>query len=834
MAPEVDVRPQTLTPALDPSIFEHRAVSQETCDPEDQGTTDARHKATPSISFPDPPSSALSRQRPSPSPNRLPETTPPDASQRVSNNEIGNAETRPSQETSSAVEIRPVRGPTEAVWDFSFPVPGSRKGKRIYPKASVEFDPWTREQYHARFLFVKDELEVLVDRYLDLRELENRPVYTLRMVGTTPSTAFPSIVITCRDIDTRALQDLFRSRAEDSLYIGGESTLSRLRGLLAGRGGGEEPVPRLHLVYYRTRTATVNRRGSEEPLTAYIGNDGVYCGSLIQYREASATLGPSIIIDGMNATLTVDHLFSFKRSANSSIVSPSDGSKTSPLNDGGTESVHDMWEDDDEYNDLDEDDSLYPSHVEGNLPHKEKLPGSPRLEKENLTGRDPDLWERVIPPVGLSPSSPYMDWTLARPISYSPLSTYPPNVIFPDGPEGRQISIYRIRHQPPRHLASVYMVSGIRGVLHGQILSGSSFLSSLPGQDSCEAWTVILDTPDGLIGGECGSIAIDQETNEVYGHVVGSDPLGHAYVVPLAHVLDQVKVSFEATHVSLTLPLKASDLHHDSSTRIPEDPFAELVEDPLHLSPSPTTSLRDRPLAIQQPSVENKMHQMSPQGFRMTDDDRPFARDGVVGRDLSIGEGKGKARADQHHMNSGIALMQGDTQPPTSDFGLSEGGYGDDGEQFGGLYGIVEGDASVDKGFHQAVVESRSQNFGQATPSETFLYNIEPTTYDYPTIDPNTYYYGVLLANLHKRPPRPLEKEPELGFEPVAVEIYAPNEKLQLESRINYSKLVTIEHNVKVFFIGRVAQQHFQYVQNAVNECWGKKKTERSTRKRKT
>ncbi|RYP50068.1 hypothetical protein DL768_004354 [Monosporascus sp. mg162] len=257
-----------------------------------------------------------------------------------------------------------------------------------------------------------------------------------------------------------------------------------------------------------------------------------------------------------------------------------------------------------------------------------------------------------------------------------------------------------------------------------------------------------------------------------------------------------------------------------------------------------------------------------------------------VERDPSVGEGKGKARADdQQHVDSSAVLMQGGIQPIDPGYGLSVGGYGGGEatnvtgsatygspyqEQFGGLYGIVEGDAPVDGGFDQAVAESRSQNFGQATPGEASSYNIEPTAYDQPTVDPNTYSYAedeevdegiitprgnsspistyegkactkngvraskhgiVYELSRHKGPPRLLKKEPELGFEPVAIEIYAPNEKLQLESRVNYSKLVTIEHNVKVFFIGRVAQQHFQYVQNAVNECWGKKKTERSTRK---
>jgi hypothetical protein len=51
------------------------------------------------------------------------------------------------------------------------------------------------------------------------------------------------------------------------------------------------------------------------------------------------------------------------------------------------------------------------------------------------------------------------------------------------------------------------------------------------------------------MSGESGSVVVDRATNKVYGHVVGSDPIGHAYVVSLAHVLDQVKdhLNVEAT-----------------------------------------------------------------------------------------------------------------------------------------------------------------------------------------------------------------------------------------------------------------------------------------------
>ncbi|KAI0169487.1 hypothetical protein GGR52DRAFT_469070 [Hypoxylon sp. FL1284] len=78
--------------------------------------------------------------------------------------------------------------------------------------------------------------------------------------------------------------------------------------------------------------------------------------------------------------------------------------------------------------------------------------------------------------------------------------------------------------------------------------------------------------------------------------------------------------------------------------------------------------------------------------------------------------------------------------------------------------------------------------------------------------------------------PRLLKNEPDLGFSPVALHVYAEGEKLAKESRVNYSKLVTIEHNVKVFFIGSITGQDFENVRYAVNDCWDKK-MHRSSRK---
>ncbi|TGJ78312.1 hypothetical protein E0Z10_g10454 [Xylaria hypoxylon] len=90
--------------------------------------------------------------------------------------------------------------------------------------------------------------------------------------------------------------------------------------------------------------------------------------------------------------------------------------------------------------------------------------------------------------------------------------------------------------------------------------------------------------------------------------------------------------------------------------------------------------------------------------------------------------------------------------------------------------------------------------------------------------------HGIIFAAGQK--PKLLKNEPDLGFEPVPLEIYAEGETLARESRVNYSKLVTIEHNVKVFFIGRVPYPYFDDVSRAVDKCWNDKMHKSSKRSR--
>jgi hypothetical protein len=74
------------------------------------------------------------------------------------------------------------------------------------------------------------------------------------------------------------------------------------------------------------------------------------------------------------------------------------------------------------------------------------------------------------------------------------------------------------------------------------------------------------------------------------------------------------------------------------------------------------------------------------------------------------------------------------------------------------------------------------------------------------------------------RRPRLLPGEPELGFPPVQVRLTEPGERFAKESRVNYAKLTTIEHNMLVYFIGEVVEDDLDIVLSAVDLCWAKRR----------
>lgn len=89
--------------------------------------------------------------------------------------------------------------------------------------------------------------------------------------------------------------------------------------------------------------------------------------------------------------------------------------------------------------------------------------------------------------------------------------------------------------------------------------------------------------------------------------------------------------------------------------------------------------------------------------------------------------------------------------------------------------------------------------------------------------------HGMVYSSSHR--PRLLDGEPKLGFGPVQIKMRAEDEKLAKQSRINYSKHMTVEHNIKVLVLGEVHSQDFNRFCESADECWNGTNNRRQRRK---
>lgn len=72
------------------------------------------------------------------------------------------------------------------------------------------------------------------------------------------------------------------------------------------------------------------------------------------------------------------------------------------------------------------------------------------------------------------------------------------------------------------------------------------------------------------------------------------------------------------------------------------------------------------------------------------------------------------------------------------------------------------------------------------------------------------------------RRPHAISGEPPLGCKEVKARLIE-GETLSKESRINYAKICTVEHNVKVFLIGNIAKDDLRVFSRSIDDCWQQK-----------
>lgn len=76
--------------------------------------------------------------------------------------------------------------------------------------------------------------------------------------------------------------------------------------------------------------------------------------------------------------------------------------------------------------------------------------------------------------------------------------------------------------------------------------------------------------------------------------------------------------------------------------------------------------------------------------------------------------------------------------------------------------------------------------------------------------------------------PRLLPGEPKLGMPTVRARFQVTGESLPAASRVNYFKLVTVEHNTRVLILGSVLDSDCHHLFDSVNLCWEQKSFHRT------
>lgn len=332
---------------------------------------------------------------------------------------------------------------------------------------------FTMSEYEDQFEVVKDKLKEIVDKDEVLRLRGRFIMYDLRMVGTTPQNAVPTIVVGCMFKDQKAIRAAFKRHSTDNFYCHHES--KRLR---KSTSGSTNTPPPFHLVYWGDDRNPCERNASDMELSASLSRDSTFCGSLVSFQGRSATLALTLEVDSMDMVLTAGHLRSLERLPESSASTATEDSDCDEITLNGDDYVEigPLWvDDDDEY--------------EVEAAALQPLPSQPLPLGDN---RVPPLQMRPVElPADLGPSAPDLDW-MPLVCDDSTLRARRRNLMhIPD--QHKPVLLKQIADKPRMHAVPVFVLSGVRGLIKGRMLGMPTFIGSGPSQKLSKAWSVMLD-----------------------------------------------------------------------------------------------------------------------------------------------------------------------------------------------------------------------------------------------------------------------------------------------------------------------------------------------------
>ncbi|KAG5745528.1 hypothetical protein H9Q70_011775 [Fusarium xylarioides] len=125
------------------------------------------------------------------------------------------------------------------------------------------------------------------------------------------------------------------------------------------------------------------------------------------------------------------------------------------------------------------------------------------------------------------------------------------NAFYPSGSRSESVSLGKVARSQPQFETPVLIVTSGKVPQKGFLQPGITFLGGISGKTPSSVWTVVLDDGSSLKKGDSGSVVVDATSYDVYGHVIGCNPLGEIYISPYRAILRQIRRLFPEAAISL-------------------------------------------------------------------------------------------------------------------------------------------------------------------------------------------------------------------------------------------------------------------------------------------
>ncbi|KAL3462737.1 hypothetical protein BJX64DRAFT_287951 [Aspergillus heterothallicus] len=482
----------------------------------------------------------------------------------------------------------------------SLPLPELR-GPPIYVYPHT--DSLISEDHHARYHVLVNIFKQKVERERTLRPHVKDISYTMRLCGRSPKESHPSIIIICADKVFRDLQRLFNSSDLKTYYAILDPNWIRDRASNKDQDMADIDIPRFHVYYWVGRPPKTLLGRPEIASNIQIKHirdhktstprwlDLTMCGSQVITSDGSgSTLACLLEIDSQIYGLTVAHVFPHliplvcEENQTEQNICDSSGSA-----DLASEVVFEddaFVKDDIQYDIPDGDTTADHDPLPDVTLEVDKIDGVLQLGKQERSS--PIL---IMEPA--SPNTPDLDWAL---IKVSDEESKKPNFYLAPDDAQKPILLHTIAQHHPGHERPVFVIRTLQDPRPGTLLRGSSFIGGITRAGQCEVWNITFAGPHGLVKGDSGSLVVDRETSEIYGFIIGMNPFGEAYVMPMAATLAQIKKSLDVDRVSLPNPYS---LTKSPSLALTSSPSLGYLEQALDNCEATISDIEAAPSAVE-------------------------------------------------------------------------------------------------------------------------------------------------------------------------------------------------------------------------------------------